>query len=93
LAILGALLAIGLHMNSVGHDAAHQPSTKSQPHNPEPHKPTTAGSEPDTHAGSSPVVPILIAIAALAAISIGAVVIRQRRRRARHEGQLHGRLL
>lgn len=31
--------------------------------------------------GSSPLVPILIAIAALAAISIGAVVIRQRRQR------------
>jgi cobalamin biosynthesis Mg chelatase CobN len=31
--------------------------------------------------GSSPLVPILIAVAALAAISIGAVVIRQRRQR------------
>jgi cobalamin biosynthesis Mg chelatase CobN len=35
--------------------------------------------QPDDQSSSSPLVPILIAIAALAAISIGAVVIRQRR--------------
>jgi hypothetical protein len=40
-------------------------------------KPVPTGSD----SGSSPLVPILIAIAALAAISIGAVMFRQRRRR------------
>lgn len=40
-----------------------------------------AGSTSGSGGGSSPLVPILIAIAVLAAISIGAVVIRQRRQR------------
>jgi cobalamin biosynthesis Mg chelatase CobN len=39
------------------------------------------GGETSSDDSSSPLVPILIAIAALAAISIGAVVIRQRRQR------------
>lgn len=38
-------------------------------------------SAPGDDEGSSPLIPILIAIAALAAISIGAVVLRQRRQR------------
>lgn len=47
-----------------------------------------AGAEPASQesGGSSPLVPILIAIAILAAISIGAVVIRQRRRRGSGSG-------
>ncbi len=53
-------------------------------------KSQSQASQPGKHAGaesasddgsSSPLIPILIAIAALAAISIGAVVIRQRRQR------------
>ena len=45
------------------------------------------GAETDSDSGgSSPLVPILIAIAALAAISVGAVVIRQRRQRRAASG-------
>jgi hypothetical protein len=40
------------------------------------------GGETPSDDSSSPLVPILIAIAALAAISIGTVVIRQRRQRS-----------
>jgi cobalamin biosynthesis Mg chelatase CobN len=46
--------------------------------------PAGSGAEPvlsKSDGGSSPLVPILIAIAVLAAISIGAVMMRQRRRR------------
>lgn len=43
---------------------------------------------PADDSSSSPLVPILIAIAALAAISIGAVVIRQRRQRRSPGGQV-----
>ncbi|HEX5712313.1 MAG TPA: hypothetical protein VFX85_03250 [Solirubrobacterales bacterium] len=39
------------------------------------------GTQASSDDGSSPLVPILIAVAALAAISIAAVVIRQRRQR------------
>ncbi len=42
-------------------------------------KPISSDASSSDDGGSSPLVPILIAIAALAAISIGAVVIRQRR--------------
>jgi hypothetical protein len=41
----------------------------------------TPASSTDSSGGSSPLVPILIAIAALAAISIGAVMIRAKRQR------------
>lgn len=46
----------------------------------EPKPVENAGTISDGGGSSSPLVPILIAIAALAAVSIGAVVIRQRRR-------------
>ncbi len=42
---------------------------------------STPASTPDSGGDSSPLVPILIAIAALAAISVGAVMLRQRRQR------------
>jgi len=48
------------------------------------HTPTqTASGQPASHGddGSSPLVPILIAIAVLAAISVAVVMIRQRRQR------------
>jgi cobalamin biosynthesis Mg chelatase CobN len=41
--------------------------------------PVSNSTSPDSGGGSSPLVPILIALAALAVVSIGAVVIRQRR--------------
>jgi cobalamin biosynthesis Mg chelatase CobN len=44
-------------------------------------KPVSSSSAADDSSSSSPLVPILIAIAVLAAISIGAVVIKQRRQR------------
>ena len=40
-----------------------------------------AAPKPTSDGGSSPLVPILIAILALAAISVGAVMYRQRRQR------------
>lgn len=53
---------------------------------------TQLSSAPASDDGSSsPLVPILIAIAALAAISIGAVVIRQRRQRSTAGGQVSPR--
>ena len=55
--------------------------------------PSYASSDDGSQGSSSPLVPILIAIAALAAISIGAVVVRQRRARAQHNAEPHGRLL
>lgn len=44
------------------------------------------GATPTSRAGSSPLVPILIALAILAAISIGAVLIRRRRQGGGAEG-------
>jgi hypothetical protein len=54
--------------------------------------PSYASSDGESR-GSSPLVPILIAISALAAISIAIVVIRQRRTRAQNNAAPHGRLL
>ena len=50
-------------------------------------KPLSSTTESDD-GSSSPLVPILIAIAVLAAITIGAVVVRQRRQRGEPGGQV-----
>jgi hypothetical protein len=48
--------------------------------------PKPAPAAPSGGGGSSPLLPILIAIAALAAISVGALLVRQRRNRSGHDG-------
>jgi cobalamin biosynthesis Mg chelatase CobN len=53
-------------------------------------KPVSSQTESD-NSSSSPLVPILIAVAVLAAITIGAVVLRQRRQRGEPGGQVSPR--
>jgi cobalamin biosynthesis Mg chelatase CobN len=65
-----------------GGNGGGQPGAQNGGNGPSSSTPKTAGAKPasQSDSSSSPLVPILIAIAVLAAISVGTVVIRQRRR-------------
>lgn len=96
LAILGSLITVAVSSMREGSGSPAAPAIKRE----SPPKssnvktpPGSVASSKEESASSSPLVPILIATAALAAISIGIVVIRQRRLRTRHNAEPHGRLL
>jgi cobalamin biosynthesis Mg chelatase CobN len=75
------------HGDGKGQSSPDKASTGAAPKSAQPTV-QTGGSTSSGGGGSSPLVPILVAIAVLAAISIGAVMIRQRRQRSGGRGSV-----